>query len=59
MTERLTYTVMEAAKILGIGRDTAYRAVLEGQIPSIRIGKRLLIPKQALEKLLDRPQKPD
>jgi excisionase family DNA binding protein len=50
--ERLTYQVEEVAKILGIGRNQAYEAVRSGQIPAIRIGKRLLIPKAAIRRML-------
>jgi len=49
---KLTFTVEETAKILGIGRNSAYEAVARGEIPVIRVGKRLLVPKAALEKLL-------
>lgn len=49
---RSTMTVEEAAKALGISRATAYEAVSRGEIPAIRIGRRILIPKVALEKLL-------
>ena len=51
--QRLTMTVEEAATALGISRATAYEAVSRGEIPAIRIGRRILIPKVALEKLLD------
>lgn len=50
--ERKTMTVPEAARALGIGKNQAYEAVRLGQIPSIRIGKRLLVPRAALEKFL-------
>jgi excisionase family DNA binding protein len=50
---RLTFSVTETAKILGIGRNSAYEAVARGEIPVIRVGKRLLVPKAALEKLLN------
>jgi excisionase family DNA binding protein len=46
-------TVEEAATALGISRATAYEAVSRGEIPAIRIGRRILIPKVALAKLLD------
>jgi excisionase family DNA binding protein len=49
---RLTLSVEEAAKALGISRALAYDAVRKGQIPSIRIGRRVLIPKKQLEELL-------
>lgn len=51
-TERKTLTVSEAARELGISRNSAYEAVRRGQIPSIRIGRRLLVPRSALERLL-------
>ena len=50
--ERQTCSVEEAAKALGIGRGSAYEAVRRGEIPAIRLGKRLVVPKQALERLL-------
>ena len=45
-------SVREAAKILGIGRDSAYAAARKGEIPTIRIGRRLLVPIDALERML-------
>ena len=50
--ERKTVTVIEAAKILGIGRSAAYEGARTGQIPTIRIGKRILVPVAALERML-------
>ena len=60
-TEKLTLTVDETAKCLGIGRNSAYEAIARGEIPVIRVGKRLLVPKAALETLLavGRPKKND
>ena len=51
--QRLTMTVEEAAVVLGISRATAYDAVSRGEIPCIRIARPILIPKVALERLLD------
>jgi excisionase family DNA binding protein len=45
-------TVEEAAKILGIGRSLAYSGAARGEIPTIRIGKRMLVPLAALDCLL-------
>ena len=50
---RLTLTVEEVAATLGISRAFAYEAVRRGDIPSIRIGRRVLVPRAALERLLD------
>lgn len=49
---RATLTVEEAAVILGISRAFAYEAVARGEIPCIRIGRRILVPRVALERLL-------
>jgi excisionase family DNA binding protein len=53
-----TYTVEETAKLLGVGRNKAYEGVAAGEIPSIRIGKRILVPRIALEQMLAQPPKP-
>ena len=49
-------TPKEAAKVLGIGRGLCYDRVKTGEIPVIKIGRRLLVPRRALEKLLEEPQ---
>ena len=51
--ERATLTVSEAAKILGISRNSAYQGILTGEIPHIKIGRRVLVPKIALMKFLE------
>jgi excisionase family DNA binding protein len=50
---RLVYTVEEAATLLGISRSFAYEAVQRGDIPSMRIGRRILVPRSRLMRLLD------
>ena len=47
-----TLTIREAAKRLRIGANQAYAAAHAGQIPVIRIGKRMLVPKAALDRML-------
>jgi len=49
---RQTYTIEETARILGIGRNTAYTAAASGAIEAIKIGKRLLVPKATIERML-------
>jgi excisionase family DNA binding protein len=49
----LVLTVGEVAHHLGISRATAYKAIRDGEIPSIRIGVRYLIPKIAFEKMIN------
>jgi excisionase family DNA binding protein len=56
---RLTLSVEEAAAALGISRAFAYEAVRRAEIPHIRIGKRILIPKTALQRMLDASQPPE
>ena len=50
--ERLTYDVITAAKILGISRNSCYQACMKGEIPHIKVGKRVLILKIPFERRL-------
>jgi excisionase family DNA binding protein len=50
--EKLVMTVVEAGKALDLSRNAAYEAVRRGDIPHIKIGRRLLVPRAALERLL-------
>ncbi len=51
--ERLTYTVEEAGKVLGIGRGLAYELARSGDIPVVRLGRRMLVPRAALKAMLE------
>jgi excisionase family DNA binding protein len=51
--DRLTYTLAEAAQQLGISRWLAYEAAHRGELPVCRIGRRMLVPRAALLRLLD------
>ncbi len=51
--KRLTMPVWpDAGQALGLSRNSTYEAIARGDIPSIRIGKRILVPLAALERLL-------
>jgi excisionase family DNA binding protein len=50
--ERQTMTVEEAARVLGISRSSAYEAVRRGELPTVRIGRRYVVPRVALERML-------
>ena len=50
---RATYAIREAARILGLGKNQVYAAARNGELPSIRIGGRILIPRAALERMLE------
>jgi excisionase family DNA binding protein len=47
---RLTYSVAEAARALGISRSYCYELVQEGVLPHLELGRRRLIPRTALER---------
>ena len=51
--DRLTITIIEAAQRLGIGRNSAYAAAHDGTIPTIKIGRRLVVPVAALDRMLN------
>lgn len=52
MSERLTLSVAEAATLLGIGRNHLYDLINTGQIPHVRFGRLIKIPRDALEEWL-------
>jgi excisionase family DNA binding protein len=50
----LTIGVTEAAKLLGIPQSSMYPILRRKAIPSIRVGKRWLIPKGAIEEMINK-----
>ena len=48
---RLTYTVTEVAELLGISRASAYNDVRSGEIPSVTLGSRIIVPRRAIDEL--------
>lgn len=50
--QKLGYSVPEAGQLLGIGRNLAYEAAKTGEIPTVKIGNRLIVPKAALDRML-------
>jgi excisionase family DNA binding protein len=50
--DNLVLSVEEAGKMLQLSRPSAYLAVKRGQIPVIRVGRRVLVPRIALERML-------
>lgn len=49
----LTYTVPEAAALIGLCKTAFYAAVRKGEVPSLKIGRRIVIPRAALDRLLN------
>jgi excisionase family DNA binding protein len=51
-TRRLVWSVEEAGGLLGISRAHAYELVARGDLPHLRLGRRIVVPKRALDELL-------
>ena len=51
-----TLTVPQAGQILGIGRDAAYAAASRGELPTLRLGRRLVVPTGRLMAMLLAPE---
>jgi excisionase family DNA binding protein len=50
---RLVVTIAEAAKLLGISRSFAYELVKRGELDVVRLGRRQLVPKESLSRLME------
>jgi excisionase family DNA binding protein len=50
--ERAVYTVPQAGELLGLSRNGSYEAAKRGDIPTIRIGRLLLVPKIPFHRML-------
>jgi len=50
--ERLVLTVEEARALCRLSRNTMYAAIARGEVPHLRVGRRILIPRGALERFL-------
>ena len=48
-------SVQELADELGISRALAYKALRKGEIPSLRIGRRIIVPREAIRELFRHP----
>lgn len=51
--DRVTFTVDEAAQLLGISRSTAYECIRTGELPSVKFGRRVLVPRHRFQQMLD------
>lgn len=56
--ERLTYSVEEAAVLLGISRGKAYECIRSGELKATRLGRRFVVSAHALEGLLGQGDAP-
>jgi excisionase family DNA binding protein len=53
MTEPLAVPVSEAVRLSGIGRSSLYLKIRDGELPTIKMGRRTLVSVAALRTLLD------
>ncbi len=51
--ERMTYSVAEVAQLLGISRGSVYNYIRSGEIRSVTLGSRIVIPRRVIEELID------
>ena len=54
MIEKLTLSVEEAGKLLGVSRQIAYQLSRRADFPTLHIGRRVLVPRKQLESWMDR-----
>jgi excisionase family DNA binding protein len=52
-SRKMTLTVPEVAELLGISRAFAYELVARHELPALRLGRRLVVPRHMIEALLD------
>ena len=55
MTDRLAYSVKEAALALGVSEWKVREAIYQKQLFAVNLGRRLVIPRWALDRLLSEP----
>jgi excisionase family DNA binding protein len=51
----VTYSIDEASNLLGVSRVSLYNAAKAGELPTVKFGKRILVPRAALEQMLAGP----
>lgn len=56
--DALTISVERAGELLGISRASAYEAVSQGHIPHLRFGRRLVVPRAAVERMISQAGEP-
>lgn len=56
--ERLVYCVYDLVELLGISISSAYQAIERNEIPHVKVGSRILIPKKMLDEWLSKHEQP-
>ena len=54
MVEKLLYSITEVGPIIGVGRTTAFQLVANGELETVKIGARRLVPAAALTEYVTR-----
>lgn len=54
-SQSLTLTIPQAAELLGISVSKAYEAAKAGDLPTVKLGARVLVSRRRLEELIDGP----
>ena len=54
-SEKLCYTIPEAAELIGVSRNFGYELARRGEIPTRRFGKRIFVPRALFDKMLGVP----
>lgn len=55
--EKWVFNVQEVTRILGLSRNSIYQGIAVGEIPHIKIGKRILIPRASLEAIMEKTRR--
>jgi excisionase family DNA binding protein len=50
--ERAVLTIEEAGRLLNVSRPTAYNLAKSGKIPVLKLGRKLMVPKASLDRML-------
>lgn len=53
LPERRAYNVPEAGAMIGLSKNGSYEAAKRGEIPTIRIGRQLKVPKKMWDRIVD------
>jgi excisionase family DNA binding protein len=51
--ECLTISIEEAGRLLGYSRNSAYEAARTGELPTIKLGQKMRVPRVAIDRLID------
>ena len=54
MSEPLLLPAKDAFRLIGVGRDAGYRLIAEGRLRSLRLGRRVLVPRLECERFVER-----